>query len=83
VSDVWWRFEDHVCRQCLGRVVSRQAEDGQTVVRCSNCGTQAMGEPSATCACGIRGGNYAGLRCARVERAIPGLPAEIAVTEVG
>jgi len=78
-----WRIEDHVCRECLGRVVSRQAEDGQVIVRCSNCGNQATGKPAAICACGIRRGNYAGLRCTRIERPIPGLLAEIAITEVG
>ena len=43
-----WTITDHVCRQCLGRVLQRG-----TVFRCAMCGAEGQGEPAAICACGI------------------------------
>ena len=78
-----WRIEDHVCRECLGRVVSRQAEDGQAVMRCSNCGLEAIGGAETVCACGIRRGGHSGLRCIQLDAPISGINAEVIVTESG
>jgi hypothetical protein len=77
-----WRFEDHCCARCLGRVVSRQTGDGRTVARCSNCGLEAVGEVSRICACGIRRGKYDRLRCQRLAKPIPGVMAQVVVVEV-
>jgi hypothetical protein len=71
MTEFRWRLEPHVCRQCLGRVVSRQAEDGKAIVRCSNCGAQAVGEPAAMCCCWIRRDTYSGFRRVRSERPVP------------
>jgi hypothetical protein len=77
-----WRLEDHICRNCLGRVVSRTAEDGQAIVQCSNCGAEGIGEPSGICCCGIKRGKFDRLRCIRLDRPIHGVAAQIVVTEV-
>lgn len=61
-----WLIEDHVCRACFGRVLSRTGEGGVRVYRCSNCGAERSGSRvSLLCACGIklRGVVDAGLRC--------------------
>ncbi len=80
--DFWWRFEDHVCAQCLGRIVSRVAEDGQRIMQCSNCGAEGVGDPPVICACGIRRGKFDRLRCVRLEHRIEGVAAEVVVSEV-
>jgi hypothetical protein len=78
----WWEFTDHVCRRCLGRVVSRRTNGGETVVECGNCGFTAIGEPAVICACGITRGKYDKLRCVRLERPLPGVAAQVVVMEV-
>jgi len=65
----------------LGRVLTRQADDGGMTCRCSNCGAEAVGAPAAICACGIRRGNYDRLRCVRLDRPVPGITAEVVVIE--
>jgi hypothetical protein len=76
-----WEQIDHVCRVCLGRVGARRADTG-TVVRCWSCGAESIGEPSTICCCGIKRGKFDRIRCVRLERPIPGVAAEIVVTEV-
>jgi hypothetical protein len=78
-----WHIEDHACRECLGRVLSRRGDDGAPLVRCACCGAQAVAEPAAICACGISKGRYAGLRCIRLDRPVPGIDSEVVVAEVG
>jgi hypothetical protein len=63
-------------------VASRKADDGRPVVRCSSCGFEAVGEPAAICACGIRRGKYDKLRCVRLDEPIPGVLAQVVVAEV-
>ncbi len=77
-----WKIEDHACRECLGRVLSRRDDDGTPRVRCACCGAQAVGEPAAICACGVTRGKYAGLRCVRLERPVLGIDIEIIATDV-
>jgi ribosomal protein L37AE/L43A len=81
VSEAYWRLENHVCRRCLGRIVSRIAEDGQAIVRCSNCGFDAAGDPAAICCCGIKRGSFDKLRCVRLEKPLAGITAEVVATE--
>jgi hypothetical protein len=78
-----WKIEDHACRECLGRVLSRRGDDGEAIVRCACCGAQGVGEPAAICACGISAGRYASLRCTKLERLISGIDSEVVVSEVG
>jgi hypothetical protein len=77
-----WRIEDHCCRACLGRVASRIADDGQTIVQCSNCGAEGIGATAAICCCGIRRGKFDRLRCIRLDRPPPGVMAQVVVSEV-
>jgi hypothetical protein len=77
-----YRLEDHCCRACLGRVASRLADDGRSIVQCSNCGAQAVGEPAAICCCGIRRGKFGRLRCIRLDQPLPGVMAQVVVSEV-
>ncbi len=82
MANFWWRFEDHVCAQCLGRIVSRRADDGRPIARCSSCGTEAVGQASTICVCGVRRGPYAKLRCIRIDHALPGVMAQVVASEV-
>lgn len=78
-----WRLEDHVCRVCFSRIVSREIdEDGKRRYHCTNCGLEADGhKPSALCACGakIRKGKWqfvsAGLVCHENKARSPEFPA--------
>jgi hypothetical protein len=47
-----WTLAEHVCRRCLARVLTRTADDGGTVARCSGCDIEAVGGPEAICFCG-------------------------------
>lgn len=65
-----WRIEDHVCRVCFSRVLSRRTFDGKRIYRCASCGTEREGTgPAVICSCGIKlrpghGPMDAGIRCA-------------------
>lgn len=78
-----WEIEPHVCRQCGGRILSREVEDA-TEYRCSNCGATATGHrASVLCACGIklRGTVDAGLRCRVNDKPTPELPGQVVVVQ--
>lgn len=46
-----WRITDHICLQCLGRVV-QSPEDG--AYRCSICGSTSPDQVETICMCGAR-----------------------------
>jgi hypothetical protein len=73
---------DHVCRRCFGRVMRRPDLDNTTVVRCSNCGWEAIGTHRAICACSAARGPFAKIRCVRQEKPSPEFPSEVVATEV-
>lgn len=49
-----WRFTDHLCRECLGRVMQRMDGPEAGLHRCAICGAAAPGAVEDICACGIR-----------------------------
>lgn len=68
----FWQVEQHVCRACFGRVLSRAGNLGRRVYRCACCGIEQEGRSvSVLCACGIKlrtgkghgGQQDAGIRC--------------------
>lgn len=73
-----YAVEDHVCRVCLGRLLSRVGGDGAEV-RCSECGLAVQGGPSELCLCGakLHDGRDAGFRCMRKADHQPGIGPEI------
>lgn len=61
-----WELIDHICANCLCRIVSAPSEDGRTLYRCTGCGKKAEGEsPSVLCACGMKTkfGSDLAIRC--------------------
>ncbi len=48
MSDGPVELEPHVCRHCMGRIVSR----GDTFL-CSGCGQSCTGRPAGICGCGL------------------------------
>ena len=67
-TEFQWTLTRHVCRVCLGRVLTRKAiGGGRRVWRCTNCGIEREGPAeTALCCCGIRLGKQqrdAGIRC--------------------
>lgn len=48
-----WSWADHVCRNCLSRLVKRDAPDGPPVFECGNCTLSAKDKPDGICGCGI------------------------------
>lgn len=97
-KDILWRLEDHVCKSCFGRVISRPVMDavGQRLYRCTNCGHEAQGDSvSAICCCGVklrkqgRDGSKAaatlidaGIRCVSNPTPNSLLPSQIVASEV-
>lgn len=47
-----WAWSDHACRNCLSRLIRRDAPDGPPVFECGNCTLSARGTPDAICGCG-------------------------------
>lgn len=86
-SSPLFSLENHVCRQCFGRLLSTDAGagDGSRRYVCSNCGVCATGmSPDVLCACGMRlkqrgpgGGDDAGVRCGPNPNPTPALPSQI------
>ena len=66
-EDFEWRLTAHICRACLGRVLTRSTFDHKRIYRCSNCGCEREGRTeTALCCCGIAFGKVrrdAGIRC--------------------
>lgn len=71
-----WKLVDHVCRDCLGRILY-----GPEGYRCSNCGSSSE-KLTDLCSCGatLKNGKNAGLRCTRNHHQRPDCPGEIVVT---
>lgn len=81
-SDEVWRITDHACAACLGRVLARNAADGQCIARCADCGHEAAGGAEAICACGaLPDGFKIRLKCQRQAQPSPDFPAEIIAAE--
>lgn len=91
-----FRLEDHICRGCYGRLLSRPADaPGDRVYRCTNCGREETGrQVSVLCACGTkvrkatasgRSGLAvidAGIRCQPNPEPTPEFPSEICAFEM-
>ncbi len=60
----FYRVTDHVCRDCLGRILER-VDVPAGGYRCSNCGATASKAIEELCACGMRIDSSAdlGFRC--------------------
>lgn len=89
-----WTVEDHVCRECLGRILSRPGPDGR-VYQCAMCGYRgpddAVSPVSRTggrqhpnfCACSMRyGPRDAGVRCEVNEAPTPAMPQQVVARQV-
>lgn len=81
-----WELTDHCCRACFGRVLRREADDGERLVyRCANCGAEAEGRrESVLCCCGIKlkTGADAGIRCVVNNAPSPECPSQIVAEQV-
>lgn len=75
-----WRLEDHLCRVCFGRLVSRPLLGGGRNYRCTCCGESADGQShDVLCACGMKSerGADLGVRCMVNDQRSPEIPHEI------
>lgn len=79
--DPVWRLEQHVCRVCFGRILSRPVVDvdDRRVYRCADCGVEQEGaQARVLCACGVKlNARNAAIRCEPNERRTPEFPFEI------
>lgn len=73
-----WEITDHVCRNCLGRVLTG-TRDGVKVSCCAECGLESKGGPKSICCCGVKAkdGRNAGFRCIKNPAKRLGFDAEI------
>jgi len=76
--DYCWRITEHICGECLGRVLEKETPDG-LVSRCCDCGQEKEGDHRSICTCGLtlRTGKAAGFYCARNDQHKPGKTQEI------
>ena len=74
-----WKFTDHCCRVCLGRVLVADNADGTQTAKCSICELEADGDHKSICACGLKlkSGKSAGLKCKRQEMPTAEMPARV------
>lgn len=74
-----WELTEHICGQCLGRVLERTADDGTVIARCPDCEIEKPGGHRSICTCGLtlRTGKAAGFYCARNDKHKPGKTQEI------
>lgn len=49
-----WQITDHVCSECMGRVLIRMDGDQAGLIRCSMCAREGSGDVESVCACGGR-----------------------------
>lgn len=79
-----WKFTDHVCRVCFGRVLKCEDSVGLPRFRCSNCGIEGTNEVKSICCCGMktRGTREIKIKCQRQENPTPEFPSEIVASEV-
>lgn len=77
-----WTVTDHLCRECLGRILYRVDGAAAGTHQCSNCAADAAGAIEALCSCGLRlkDGKDMGFRCLPNPKRGPDFPAEIVVT---
>jgi len=77
MSDAW-TIENHACRECGGRLLSRPTKSKTRVVQCSGCGISGA-SLRALCFCGtkLHTGKDAGLRCRMDRQHTPGIGPEV------
>ena len=86
-----FRFTDHVCRRCFGRVLARPLADGANLFVCADCEFEATGTTAAVvCACGMRcrgekgmSGRDMGLRCVANPNPSPLVPMRVIAQPAG
>jgi hypothetical protein len=77
-----WVLEPHVCKECLGRLLSRTDEAGRTITRCADCGAELHGRHEELCCCGaLPPTSKVKLRCVRNDHVTPESAAEVIVIE--
>jgi ribosomal protein L37AE/L43A len=85
-----WTVEDHICRFCMGRIVSRVADPKRRFM-CSCCGHAQEGTARTAegrlhppfCACSIRyGPRDAGIRCEVNDDPTPEAPMAVVARQV-
>lgn len=76
-----WIFTDHVCRECLGRVMQRMDGQAAGTFRCSTCGGETSDAIESLCACGsrLKPDSDLGFRCVHNPKRTASVPHEIAV----
>lgn len=84
-SEFVWRIENHCCRVCFGRILSRpHGTDAKRLYRCAECGLEKEGtQTSVLCTCGMKlNARNAAIRCAVNERQTPEFPFEICAKQM-
>jgi hypothetical protein len=73
-----WSIVDHVCRNCLGRVLSRDNGNSKDFI-CADCGTVGAGNVTSVCTCGSKfnTGRDIGIRCMSNPAINPTSPTQI------
>jgi hypothetical protein len=80
-----YQLIDHVCKHCMGRLLTRQIDDSNLKtleIKCADCGASAVGNHEKICCCGIDAGSYnKPFECVVNPQATPEFPSQIIVRE--
>jgi hypothetical protein len=79
-----YRLTDHVCRECLARIVERMDGPEAGTYRCSMCGVTTSAEVESICACGLhlKTGPDMRFRCVHNHKRSQQFPYELAVRRI-
>jgi hypothetical protein len=77
-----WDCVDHACRYCSGRLLRRVNANGTVVIRCAECGSNAVGEHASLCWCGVEVRGHGNVfECFRNPEVTDSVPQEVLVRE--
>lgn len=78
-----YEFVNHMCKFCGGRILTT-TKDGQKIFECARCRLHAPKSHRRLCCCGVvsKRNQDMKLRCKVNKNHVPGVSAEIVVTEI-
>jgi len=77
-----WIVVDHLCSNCMGRLLKRRISPTVTEVRCAKCDARAIGSELELCWCGVNVGRHGKIfECIKNPNKRPEVPNAVLVRE--
>lgn len=78
----YWAVSTHVCKNCMGKLLTRRVSPTVNECMCSECGARSYGSITTMCWCGVSAGQYGAIfECVINPDPKPSLPNLILVQE--